>query len=322
MIKQMIIKNYRSHKETILDFHPNVNVIVGRGQAGKTNVMRAFDTLRTNRPIGFKYHSWFAGDSDTAITVTTTEGHSITFTKNKDGAGYLVDWPVTKLSNRHEEYRKIATKVPDEVTQLLNMVDLNMQWQHDSPYLITGNVGQIGKAINEVIDFEEIDKWIKTLRGERTQVQQERKIIRQNLTNAQAKLASLPDLKTAGDLIAEAELMDTRLKSDQYALDGLTRIVDNIEKYEYDMVRFAPMLRTQDIIENAEGIQIQITDDEALLAWLQTGITTKAALDKAHHHFKQAEADLWEAVLQMGKCPTCGETNLTKEHLNHIMEAL
>lgn len=312
MIKKMIITNYRSHQATELDFHPNVNVIVGRGQAGKSNIMRAFDTARTNRPMGFRYHSWFAGDEDTTITVFADDDQILTFAKNKDGAHYLV--------NGHP-MRKIGTKVPEEVSRLLNMVDLNMQWQHDSPYLITGSVGQIGKAINAVIDFEEIDQWLSELRSRKAKVGQSKKTITQLLTDAQGELATMPNTKAAGDLIAAAELLEEKIRRDKSYHAKLAYLIQDIQTHSHELEAITPMLAAEGLMQRAEHHQAQIDQWERERVWLSDGLTISAQLSGAEDEVKFAETRLWEAVLQMGQCPTCGQ-DIDKQHLDHILEAL
>jgi len=52
MIKYLQIQNFQSHKDSLLEFDPGVNVIVGSSDSGKTAVIRALRWLVWNRPSG------------------------------------------------------------------------------------------------------------------------------------------------------------------------------------------------------------------------------------------------------------------------------
>ena len=49
MIKSVEFQNFQSHKKTILEFVPGVNIIVGLSDAGKSAVMRAIKWCLKNQ---------------------------------------------------------------------------------------------------------------------------------------------------------------------------------------------------------------------------------------------------------------------------------
>jgi len=48
MLKRLIIKNFKSHLSTTIDFSSGMTIIVGDPQTGKTNILRGFIWLCTN----------------------------------------------------------------------------------------------------------------------------------------------------------------------------------------------------------------------------------------------------------------------------------
>ncbi len=50
MINSLSLKNFKSWKDTLLEFHKGVNAIVGTTDAGKSNVIRAIRWVVFNRP--------------------------------------------------------------------------------------------------------------------------------------------------------------------------------------------------------------------------------------------------------------------------------
>lgn len=321
MLKTIRLKNYRSHRDTVVELDPHVNVIVGRGQAGKTNIMRGFETMRLNRPMGFKYHSWFSKGA-TEIVVETTEGYVVTFTKDKkDGVVYTVQWPETKLAHRVEEYRKVGTKVPDQVTAALNMTDLNMQWQHDSPYLVTGSTAQIGKAINAVIDFEELDKWISEINSKRTKVKMEIKSVTGQLNLARDELAQLSRVSEVGDLIAEAEQLDGRIARKRTRCHDIEGFVTRIIGMQRVIHEHGKKIKAKEPIDAATVLQATIDAKCEKYDLLSKAVGAHKILQTSLRAKAMAKGAYLNIIKNLGMCPTC-YTPIDADTIARIKEEL
>lgn len=44
-ISRVVIKNYRSIKDLVLNFNPGKNIIVGKNNSGKSNIIKAIDIV-------------------------------------------------------------------------------------------------------------------------------------------------------------------------------------------------------------------------------------------------------------------------------------
>ena len=67
MIQSLALKNFQSHKDTLIKFDPGVNVIVGSTDSGKSAIIRALRWLVWNRPIGDKMRSNWGGETEVII---------------------------------------------------------------------------------------------------------------------------------------------------------------------------------------------------------------------------------------------------------------
>lgn len=83
-LSRIYIKNYRSIKELDLQFTKGKNVLVGRNNAGKSNIIRALDlVLGENSPTWAKsdnvtdndFYSWKEVVGDTPVTISANEFH-------------------------------------------------------------------------------------------------------------------------------------------------------------------------------------------------------------------------------------------------------
>ena len=169
MLKSLSIKHFKSHQDTTLNFTPGVNVIVGRSQAGKTNVLRALLLLSRNRPTGGGYFSNFAGQKGTTKISLQFDDSTISLQKdirvNKngekivDGAKYTIDQGVLG----GHSFEGFGASVPDQIEEKLNLSELNIQEQFDMPFLVMASAGEIARTINRITKLEKVDEWVSKL---------------------------------------------------------------------------------------------------------------------------------------------------------------
>ena len=149
MIKQVKIQNFQSHEDTVLEFHPGVNIIVGTSDAGKTAVIRAIRLVAFNKPSGDSYRSTWGGETKVEID---TDTHTITRRKHKGENQYI-------LSGLDTPFAAFGNKVPAEVEMALNLTEINVQQQMDAPFLLTASTspGAVATHFNKIAHLEVID---------------------------------------------------------------------------------------------------------------------------------------------------------------------
>lgn len=147
MIKQLIIHNFQSHADTVLDLDLGVNLITGQSDSGKTAIIRALKWLATNRPLGDGFRSWDSKDA-TSVSVLLDDESLLTHRPSK----YIL----TK-NLEVSEWNAVGTGVPETVQQTLNISDLSWQSQMDPPFLLSDSPGEVARTLNEVADLDKID---------------------------------------------------------------------------------------------------------------------------------------------------------------------
>lgn len=151
-IRTIQLKNFQSHKDTRLDLAPGVNVVVGRSDSGKTAILRALEWVRTNRPVGDAFRSHWGGG--THIAVELDDGAIISRTKKDKLNIYGAD---------NVDFKAIGQGVPEDIIKLLGLTDINIQHQHDPPFLLTLSPGQVARELNRFADLDRIDDLLSTL---------------------------------------------------------------------------------------------------------------------------------------------------------------
>jgi len=158
MIQSLSIKNFQSHKDTSLDFHPGVNVIVGSSDSGKTSVIRALRWLIWNRPNGDDFRSDWGGETSVEVIV---DDKSIRRSKDKENL-YEIG---AVNSQDYKKLKAFGTKIPEQIQGLLNIDDTNLQKQFDSPFLISASPGEVAAYFNQIAHLETIDSSISYVNG-------------------------------------------------------------------------------------------------------------------------------------------------------------
>jgi len=146
MINSIKIQNFQSHKDTRLELDPGLNAIVGPSDCGKSVVFRALNWVINNRPSGNEFHSWWGSDPLVRIGIGK---ENITRSRNKSKNLYILG---------RQAFEAFGSNVPDEISKVLNISDINFQFQLDDPFLFGQTPGNIARKLNEVVDLAIIDK--------------------------------------------------------------------------------------------------------------------------------------------------------------------
>jgi exonuclease SbcC len=158
MIKSLSISNFQSHEKSKLEFSPGVNIIVGSSDSGKTAIIRAMRWVSWNRPSGDAIRSTWGGE--TFVILETEEGYVLRFKDKTDkyelkrnGKGSLV-------------FKAFGTNVPEEIIAFLNINEINLQQQLDTPFLLSESPGVVAQHFNKVARLDKIDSGLQNVQGE------------------------------------------------------------------------------------------------------------------------------------------------------------
>ena len=152
MLKSMQISNFQSHKKTNLEFSDGVNVIIGASDSGKTSIIRALRWLIWNRPGGDAFRSTWGGSTYIRAIVDNTE---VTRLRNNTENGYRL--------GTQTHFEAIKTDVPEEIIKHLNLNEINLQNQLDSPFLLSNSPGEVAKHFNKIAHLDQIDTGLKAV---------------------------------------------------------------------------------------------------------------------------------------------------------------
>ena len=154
MITKLHLENFQSHEDTTLRFSPGVNVIVGSSDCGKTAMLRALNWVVFNRPSGDSLCSHWGGDTLAEIVL---DEKVISRGKSKKENTYAIG---------STQFSGFGLSVPEPVQQLINVSDINIQYQLDAPFLLSKSPGEVAATLNEMVNLHEIDQALTRAKSE------------------------------------------------------------------------------------------------------------------------------------------------------------
>lgn len=206
MIKNLTIENFQSHKHTSLDFHPGVNVILGLSDVGKSSILRALNWVAFNNPSGDFFRSDFT-KKDTNVSVTFDSEDTVVRRRGKDNC-YLVN---------DQKFKALGSKVPDEVSDLFNMDNVNMQPQWQSYFMLDQSSGQVARSLNAVSGLEDMDLSLK--------------VVNSRIKDSNSEVTHLSEeIKECEDEIENLSWIDKSFEK----LEGLKNLQEEIATKKYE----------------------------------------------------------------------------------------
>lgn len=256
MITKIEIKNFQSHKNTVLEFDKGVNVICGETDNGKSAVIRAIRWVVENYPQGTeKINSNWNDDFKEPLSVKlyTDKGY-VERIRDKKRNGYNI----CKNDEKEIKLDAIGKGVPKEVTDFLNVSDVNFQFQLDQPYLITKTSGEASKYLNEIVHLDSIDKIMSIADSDKRQLSSEQKIVEADIKKLEEELKNSEWVDEADNLCKRTEKLYEM--ADDLA-DKQNELESQISSYEELELSKVDLTEHNNLIKQIEDIVIPDTKE-------------------------------------------------------------
>lgn len=222
MIRRIQLTNFQSHEDTEISFENGLNVLVGQSDSGKTAIMRALRWVFWNRPGGDEFRSHWGGD--TRVVVELTDGNVITREKGKAGRNaYILNGT---------EYVAFGQDVPEDIAKVINITDVNLQQQMDSPFLLSETPGEVAKHFNKVANLDIIDHATSYINKKMNAVQSDIKHHIKNVDKLEKDLEGLPDIEAYEKQVEYLESLEEKKRSTMNHRDELFSVIRGLQRIE------------------------------------------------------------------------------------------
>lgn len=252
MIASVEINNFQSHRHTFFDFKKGINTLCGESDNGKTAVIRAIRWVYENRPLGTDKlnSSWNEGFKEPmSVKLNLDDGYSVERIRTKDRNGYTYIEPDGNIV----ELSATGTDVPQKIKDILNLSDVNFQFQMDSPYLISMSSGEASRYLNNIIRLDSVDKVLSIADSNKRELNSELKVVEKDIKDYELKVESL-------SWIDEADRIQKRIDRYNEVIDKRTSDLDSLKESLNSYLRFEKdrmdLTKQKDILKRIEDIKV------------------------------------------------------------------
>jgi len=186
-IKRITLENFQSHPFTSIELSPNINVFLGRGNRGKTAIIRAILWVFFNEPQGDAFIR--KGKSIARVTITLSDGTTVIRERGKNTNKYIL---ITKDGDR-KEYSSFGRGVPEDIKKALKIRVLPIEHgrrlspqikeQMDSLYLLDETPSTIHTTLLTISGGHVIDEAVKSLATDIIKIQRKEKEVSEEIEN-------------------------------------------------------------------------------------------------------------------------------------------
>lgn len=197
---------FQSHKNTVIEFHKGMNVIIGSSDTGKSSILKSFLLALNNKPSGDAYRSWFAPeDEPTSVALEFDDGW---FVRSRlKGKNYY--------ETEEGKFEALRTDVPESIQNIANMAEYNVQTQFQKYFMLQDTPGERAKKLNELVGLEIIDSVFKKINGNLLTHKANIKSLNSDINDMRVELDNLSYLDAL-------EVAINKLSSDIDKADSLT----------------------------------------------------------------------------------------------------
>lgn len=300
MINSLEIKNFQSHINSILTFHPGVNIIIGSSDEGKSVILRVIEWIRNNRPMGLSYIShWNIDEKDnienSIIGKIIIDDNEIIRKRTNCFNGYIVNNKVLET----------GIEVPDEVRKIFNFTDINIQKQFDSPFLLSKGAGEVARFFNETIKIDDIDRMLSLVENKKRKSKSDLKYIENDLKEINKELNKLKWIDKAGIIIRKLERIIDKVNEYNEKISILEDLINKKIRIRKRIIEYSKIQDCKKYFDEIDKINDKIIEQENKIELLES---IANEYEKIKEKIKDNEREINELREQFpDKCPTCGQ---------------
>lgn len=267
MISSLTITNFLSHKETQLDFSKGVNVIVGPTDSGKSAIIKALKWAIFNRPMGDGMRSSWGGLTVVGMVVD----EKMVIRQKFEGLNqYII---------ADQEFNAIKGDVPEQVSRLLNLSDINLQTQFDSHFLLSKSPGEVAVIFNKVAHLDRIDVGLQNIQRWTRDIQKKLEFNKESLGSNKERLLAYDSLPEIEGLLITLEEKETIRQRQANKRQEVLKLITSIKSVEEELEEMEFIVGLEEEVVNILAIIQQRKDVTRTLVGLNMVLTTLYDID-------------------------------------------
>lgn len=228
-ISKVIIKGFQSHEDTVVDFGPGLNAIIGSSDSGKSSIIRALRFALYNEPRGadFIRHS----STNAEVEVRFSDGSFLKRARTRSSAGsYIIGAP----DGTETEIKGFTNHLPVDIPNTHQMpqiqltkdleATLSIGYQMDSAFLIGESPGTRASIIGKLAGVDLVDSAMREIGKEVLSDSKDLKRLKEEKLETATQLAAYDDLPQEKQRLEQAEQLLKEIRETDAKLQELRAI--------------------------------------------------------------------------------------------------
>lgn len=275
MIKSISIKNFESHEDTTVHFSKGLNLLVGESNSGKSSIIRSAAAVVNNQ---WSKEMVRNGCNSCKVKMETEHGwvecergEKINIWKCFDG-------------NSIQEYKKVGTNVPEQVTAILGMGERdrgdvkelpNFMFQLEKHYMLSEVDGKkatsnlVARMMDNAIGLGGMEDFIKDLSSD---LLKDKKWLTEKSNEITELKSDILDEAIFNDyerIVCEITKLYETFENNAKLLAGAKQMYDDYRKYSELLREFSDKKDITDEIEKAYGMIDKLNKSGKIISLLK-----------------------------------------------------
>ena len=261
-IKKIILENFQSHKNTEMEFGPDLNVIVGPSDSGKSAIIRGLKWVMYNEPSGDFFIR--EGEKECRVTLELSDGTLLQRYRTKSKNGYkLID-----NSGNENIYEGIGLTVPQEIIDVTGIRKIkldtdsenaiNLGEQLEGAFLLTEKASTRANAIGRLVGVDIVDDALRDVLRDIRSLNQTRKQKEETLKITNDKLSQFDYIDGIKETYSKASSLMEQVHSLNGRIEKLEGINRNLTGLSVEIFNNNAVLKDLENITEAETILVSL----------------------------------------------------------------
>lgn len=298
-IQSVSLDHFQSHTNTVFKLHSGVNAIVGSSDVGKTSILRALRWVFHNEPSGDTFRTHGAEDKPTRVIVTLRNGTEIERLKSKTRNEYIL-----RQNGKEQVFKSFKSGVPEPILACCPLSDLNWQQQMDPAFALSSSPPELGRALNEVANLDEIDLSLNNINGKVRQAEQKKAQVEAVMKGLEGRLASLSLLPSIVTRMTSCEAMNKRVVSLLLKKEELRTMLRRYRELRQQLQNVSQWKSVAEKAGKAQALHDQIIKQEKDVVQLSRFVALFETQRQAHQKAQDLCSELKQKMPKV--CPLCG----------------
>jgi exonuclease SbcC len=234
-LSKIILENFQSFEKGEFVLSPNLNILVGVSNVGKSSVARALSLVLFNKWD----KSWVRfGAKYCKVTIQTSTGISVIREKGEKVNRYILFFDGAAA----QVYESFGTGVPEPVQQALRIhevqidttdtLNLNLAGQMDALFLLSQTGSYRAKVLGKLSGATYLDHAIRELNKDKRQVTAEKGSKELELVELQEQIDKLSSVEIYKEHISEIETKLNTLSTQEARLERIRELSRRVKAFK------------------------------------------------------------------------------------------